>query len=191
VAHSNIMVTDQLDLTSLRMTVPLKHFDPTLSPPFPILDDVKGNKDNKFVDSFLSQTTTTYLLFPCTAISLFKRFALFLSIRPSHTIPVDDHDRPCHSTKSHVEAWATSHDRCRNEDPQLKRRDLESVLTGIEEDWECAEDIQHTLNSMFATRKNGDDAVEPKNAIQFSYERFCSPVFKTLSPADGICSLWE
>jgi phenylpropionate dioxygenase-like ring-hydroxylating dioxygenase large terminal subunit len=157
VAHSNVMVTDRLDARSLRMTVPLKNFD----------NGASNDADNSPMDHpFFSQTTTTYFLFPNTAISLFKRFALFLSIQPNGT------------TSSRVRAWGVAHGAASSTSPGaekeddsylLQLRDLESVLQGIEEDWECAEDIQRGLNAASSMQGENETAI---TTPFFTYGRF-------------------
>eukprot|EP00980_Cylindrotheca_fusiformis_P002476 scaffold584_cov132-Cylindrotheca_fusiformis.AAC.29 len=146
VSHSNVMVTDVLDDYSTRMTVPLKSFN--------VEHEVDPNQDD---DSFWNETTTTYHLFPNSAISIFKRFILYLSIQPSSADP----DEP--STSSIVQLWAVPRTFANDKERSLQKRDMESVVRGIEEDWECAEQIQEGLNS----QKNcGGDQV------MFSYGRF-------------------
>ena len=112
VAHSNVMVTDILDSRNFRMTVALKNFD------------AKDSDD----DSFFGQTSTTYLIFPHTAIALFKRFVLFLSIVPS-------------GSSSRVRAWGISRD-----ESDMAGRDFDLIIAAIQEDWDCAQDIQCGLN---------------------------------------------
>ena len=127
VAHSHLMVTDlRDDSANYRMTVPLKNFDSTTT-------------NEMDAESFLSQTTTTSLVFPSSAVSLFKRFALFLSVFPTSN-----------GEKSIVRAWGTDH-RYGNSDVSGfdkgdQARDLESVLKAIEEDWEAAEAIQTNIS---------------------------------------------
>lgn len=124
VAHSSIMVTDMRDDNhNFRMTVPLKNFD-----------SINDDMTTPSVESFLGQTTTTTLLFPSTAISLFKRFAVFLSIEP-----VD-------SESSKVRAWGTDHALYHGKDREVQRRDFESVVEAIEEDWGCTERMQSNLS---------------------------------------------
>lgn len=134
VTHSNRMVVDRLDTYSLRHTVPLSNFESKLSllPPPPLSSDYVSPKD-----PFFSQTTTTYFLFPNVAISLFKRFALFLSILPNSS-----HGS---SVSSRVRLWGVTHTTAEGEDLSIQKRDLESVIKGIEEDWVCAEGIQKGL----------------------------------------------
>jgi phenylpropionate dioxygenase-like ring-hydroxylating dioxygenase large terminal subunit len=146
VAHSNVMVTDVLDERSLRMTVPLKNFSATSVP-----ND----------DSFFGQTTTTYFVFPNSAIRFFKRFALFLSI-----VPTGD-------SESRIRSWGLGYGAVENRD--LQRRDLSSVLAGIEEDWQCSEDIQCGLDAAYSRVPR--DAQETSPA--FTYGRFegCNVLF--------------
>jgi phenylpropionate dioxygenase-like ring-hydroxylating dioxygenase large terminal subunit len=151
VAHSNVMVTDVLDDYSARMTVPLKSFD----------TDSMGNDndDNDDDDSFWDQTTTTYHLFPNAAISIFKRFILYLSIQPIGP----DTEQP--STSSLVQVWGVPRSYtgdAETNERTLQERDMESVIRGIEEDWECAEDIQQGL----VAQNGGDDE------SLFSYGRY-------------------
>ncbi len=127
VTHGNRMVVDRLDTWSLRHTVPLSNFEPNLSTSTTISPK----------DPFFSQTTTTYFLFPNVAISLFKRFALFMSI-----LPDTSHGN---SSNSQVRLWGVTHATAEGEDPSKQQRDLQSVIKGIEEDWECAEGIQKGL----------------------------------------------
>lgn len=127
VAHSNFMVTDlRDDSTNYRMTVPLKNFDGTTT-------------EEIDVETFLSQTTTTNLLFPCSAVTLFKRFAMFLSVFPTSG-----------GASSKVRAWGTDHKYGNYDlagfDKDDQARDFESVLKAIEEDWEAAEAIQRNLS---------------------------------------------
>jgi hypothetical protein len=101
-------------------------------------------------------TTTTHLLFPNTAISLFKRFALFRSIQPNDT------------SSSRVRAWGVTHSATSSTSPGtekeddsylLQLRDLESVLQGIEEDWDCAEDIHRGLNAAISMQGENERAM--------------------------------
>jgi nitrite reductase/ring-hydroxylating ferredoxin subunit len=170
VAHpSNVMITDVLDSYSLRMTVPLKNVDTTNPPTLLNDDDDDVHDDEEELESFWSQTTTTYLLFPNTAISLFKRFILFLSIVPTSDGNNKENTNSTQpSCKSHVRAWAVARrnlasgsssnsngDDSGNRDAMLAlaRRDYESVIRGIEEDWECAEGIQ---SGLMAARANNN-----------------------------------
>jgi phenylpropionate dioxygenase-like ring-hydroxylating dioxygenase large terminal subunit len=167
VAHPNLMITDILDSYSLRMTVPLKNFDTTN------IDEDVDDEELESSSSFWSQTTTTYFLFPNTAVSLFKRFILFLSIVPSSDVNTEHNNNNNNkqpSCKSHVRAWAIARncssnaddDDNNNEDKDARmataRRDYESVIRGIEEDWECAEGIQSGLMAARANNNNNNHA---------------------------------
>jgi len=110
------------DKHNFRMTVPLKNFACE-----------HDDTNNTTVESFLGQTTTTTLLFPSTAISFFKRFAFFLSIEP-----ID-------SASSKVRVWGTDHRFYHGQDREVQRRDFESVVKAIEEDWDCTERVQSNL----------------------------------------------
>ena len=181
VAHSNIMVTDILDKYSLRMTVPLKNFnihdndggdDTSSSSTMPSTTTTEDD-----IQSFLSCTTTTYLIFPNTAVSIFKRFALILSI-----IPITSNDGGSStSASSFVRAWgiphryfgATSSSDETNEEVQRQQqqrqeqrfRDFESVIKGIEEDWDCAQDIQYGLQQLSLQQR-------PDDKFEFQYGRY-------------------
>ncbi|GFH59711.1 hypothetical protein CTEN210_16187 [Chaetoceros tenuissimus] len=119
------MVTDHLDGCDIRMTVPLQNFDATLY----------EENAKSFVEQFLSSTTTTYFLFPNVSITLTKRFAFFMSIAPRH----DD------VSKSKISAWAITYND-HEEQMNLCQRDLEGVVNGVEEDWDCVEKIFKNLS---------------------------------------------
>jgi phenylpropionate dioxygenase-like ring-hydroxylating dioxygenase large terminal subunit len=130
VTHGNRMVSDYyMNSRSLRQTVPLTNLDPT-----PI-EEEDGSLEISPMHSFFSQTTTTCFAFPNVAISLFKRFALMLSIIPTS------------NTSSHIQAFGITHTTAKGNDVSIQhqQRDFESVLVGIEEDWECAAGIQRGL----------------------------------------------
>lgn len=170
VAHSNIMVTDVLDEYSTRMTVPLKNFD--------YHGDDDDDEDD--VNSFWDQTTTTYHLFPNSAISIFKRFIMYLSISPSHVVEdsssysSNSDQQP--SVSSVIRLWAVTK-RNRKQASTSKAatavRDLENVVRGIEEDWKCAEEIQRTLNAQRKRRTSCfDDNKKVESSPIFSYSTF-------------------
>lgn len=126
VTHGNRMVVDRIDGRSLRHTVPLTN-----------LDSHALSEDDKHVVSpshdFFSQTTTTCFAFPNVAISLFKRFALMVSIVPTS------------NTTSLVRAFGITHHTAKGEPLEKQQRDFANVLHGVEEDWACAEGIQRGL----------------------------------------------
>jgi phenylpropionate dioxygenase-like ring-hydroxylating dioxygenase large terminal subunit len=122
VAHS-VMVTDRLDDgRSYRMTVPLKHFDLA-----------RQTSDRSFFD----QTTTTYFLFPSTAVSLFKRFVLFLSVQPEGAGNAS-------GRRTKIRAWGVKRTAAEEEDAT---KDFDNVIAGIEEDWDCAEGIFQNMDA--------------------------------------------
>jgi phenylpropionate dioxygenase-like ring-hydroxylating dioxygenase large terminal subunit len=160
VAHSNVMVTDILDDRSFRMTVPLKNFeteydgDDTAAPPA-TTDPSTSTAPSPSSEPFFSQTTTTYFLFPHTAVSIFKRFVVVLSIVPTSTSSKNDgEESSCSSTSSRVRAWGIRQHN--DDDQQLAHRDFESVILGIEEDWSCAEAIQRGMNSSSSSSDNNN-----------------------------------
>jgi phenylpropionate dioxygenase-like ring-hydroxylating dioxygenase large terminal subunit len=133
VTHGNRMVVDKLDTRSLRHTVPLSNFRSS---------SASSSYAASATDPFFNQTSTTYLLFPSVSISLFKRFAAFMSIVPETTTDAND----AGSNSSRVRLWAVvTHATAQGEDLEKQQRDLESVIKGLEEDWTCAEGIQRGL----------------------------------------------
>jgi phenylpropionate dioxygenase-like ring-hydroxylating dioxygenase large terminal subunit len=153
VAVSNIMVSDVLDEHNLRMTTPLKNFSSSLP-------DAPLDPDNPF----LGQTTTTFFLFPNSAVTLFKRFVLFLSILPT-TGP----------SASRVRSWGMVYSSQEDSRNLQTKRDLESVLAGIEEDWDCSVEIQRGLESkasqeMFTLGRFEGNNVHFLNAVGMAAE---------------------
>lgn len=141
VTHRHAMVVDRLDGRSVRHSVALKNFDMSTL-------DRNDDDDETQVspqDPFFNQTTTTYFLFPSTAITLFKRFVVFLSIVPEISRG-DGSSEPQASRRCRLRAWAVCHATSKDEhDVELQQRDFESVIRGIQEDWDCAESIQRGL----------------------------------------------
>ena len=141
VTHRHAMVVDRLDCRSVRHSVALKNFDTST---------VHSNDDDDETqvspqDPFFNHTTTTYFLFPSTAISLFKRFVVFLSIVPELSRG-DGSFEPGASRRCRLRAWAVCHATAKDEhDAELQQRDFENVIRGIQEDWDCAESIQRGL----------------------------------------------
>ena len=140
VTHGNRMVVDRLDHRSLRHTVPLSNFQPIPDSSSSSLPLQAASAQ----DPFFAQTTTTYFLFPNVAISLFKRFAMFLSILPAEPA-TSGGGSSSSSSVSRVRAWGVTHATALGEELGKQQRDFESVLKGIEEDWECTETIQRGL----------------------------------------------
>lgn len=145
VAHSNVMVTDILDDRSFRMTVPLKNFETDCDDDDAASAAATDPYGASTSDPFFSQTTTTYFVFPHTAVSIFKRFVIVLSIVPATSSGSSD-ESP--SSTSWVRAWGIKDKGVDdNRDDSLACRDFESVILGIEEDWSCAEAIQRGMES--------------------------------------------
>jgi hypothetical protein len=88
-------------------------------------------------------------------MSIFKRFLLVLSIQPATTS--GNREQPS-GTSSWVRAWGMTHTL---DEEEPAHRDFESVIRGIEEDWECAQDIQQGL-------LNG----RPPDSLTFTFGRF-------------------
>mmetsp|Transcript_11194 Transcript_11194/g.30909 ORF Transcript_11194/g.30909 Transcript_11194/m.30909 type:complete len:427 (+) Transcript_11194:63-1343(+) len=142
VTHKNVVAVDRLDQRSLRHTVPLLNFQEAGK-------EKHGNDRITLQDPFFSQTTTTYFLFPNVAISIFKRFFIFLSV-----LPIANIDSNQASIQSRVRAWGVAHGitedgagRDNSHEMAVQRRDFQSVIAGIEQDWECAELIQQGLDA--------------------------------------------
>lgn len=134
VTQKKNMVVDQLDARSVRHTLPLTNFGS---------DGDGEEQDDTFVspkDPFFSQTTTTYFVFPNVGISLFKRFALFISI-----LPYPGNSSTDASKQSRVRLWGVTQATAEGEDPAVQKRDFDSVIRGIEEDWACVEGIQRGM----------------------------------------------
>ena len=154
VAHSNIMATDTLDdERNFRMTVPLKNFDV----------ECAGRRGDLSLVDFLGQTTNNYFIFPNVAVTLFKRFVLYLSITPKS------------SNESLVRAWGVKHNFSSEHDSPIRSgdnnaadiRDYNAVIAGIEEDWLCSEGIQRGLEGF---RGNSISMAEDPPA--FTYGNF-------------------
>jgi phenylpropionate dioxygenase-like ring-hydroxylating dioxygenase large terminal subunit len=130
VTYGNRMVVDFYEdagsstTRSLRHTVPLTNFDPT-----PLVDNGRVLPNHPF----FSQTTTTFFAFPNVAISIFKRFALMLSVIPTS------------NTSSRIQAFGITHQTANGSTMEKQHRDFESVVAGIQEDWDCAEGVQRGL----------------------------------------------
>lgn len=132
VTKDHHMVVDRMDWKSFRHTVALENFSLSQAPP----------SDNGFwsTDGFFHQTTTTYFAFPNVAISIFKRFVIFLSIHPTEV------QATTASKESQIRAWGISHAHSdEDDDSSVQQRDFARVLKGVEEDWFCAEGIQQGL----------------------------------------------
>jgi nitrite reductase/ring-hydroxylating ferredoxin subunit len=111
VTHGNRMVVEPLDTRSLRHTVPLSNFDISSS------SDV--DQDVSPTDPFFNQTSTTYLLFPSVSVSLFKRFAAFMSIVPE---PANMDESNNGNSGSRVRLWAVTHATAQGEDLERQQR---------------------------------------------------------------------
>ena len=129
------MTIDTLDdECNFRMTVPLRNFD---------VECAGRGGDLSLVD-FLGQTTNNYFIFPNVAVTLFKRFVLFLSITPKS------------SNESLVRAWGVKHNFSSEHDGPIRSgdnnaadiRDYNAVIAGIEEDWLARKEYSGGLESL-------------------------------------------
>jgi len=146
------MVSDVMDDgRNIRHVVPLRNFVPQ---PQQHLEWTKEDTQR-----FLAQTTTTFFVFPATAISIFKRFILFTTFEPvmeaTTTIRTASSSATPPSTSSKIRSWAMPHpwydpssleSQDNKEYHQAIIRDYESVMAAVQEDWDCVTHIQKGLH---------------------------------------------
>ncbi|CAB9525573.1 rieske 2fe-2S domain-containing protein [Seminavis robusta] len=120
---------------NVTMTVPLRNFQPDH-------DESAAGWTDQDTLRFLGETTTTHLIFPAAFVTFFKRLATFITMEPA----ASQHHPTEPSTSTLVRAWALPHKWYEDDDQEAQKRDFASVLAAVEEDWECAEQIQLGLN---------------------------------------------
>jgi len=127
---------------NLRHSVPLVNFD---------TESAAIAKEEEWTHSdtrdFLGQTSTGFVIFPLTSINLFKRFATFTTFAPTHTN--NGSNKKDTTTQSKVRMWALPHryfNASSEDEQQQQERDLQSMIAGVEEDWDCAVNTQAGLS---------------------------------------------
>lgn len=127
---------------NVTMTVPLRNFHHDV-----VADDGTNNWTAQDTIRFLGETTTTHLIFPYSFVTLFKRFAVFITMTPYNPSP---------SSTTNIRAWALPHQwhDASLEGDKVQQRDFAAVLAAVEEDWDCTEQIQMGFNNFEGNQRN-------------------------------------